>query len=150
SVVFLAMRIAGHAPGLSVALITASFACYALRLSVTYHAQQKILERMDVLQNRYEAAVNASGLVLYDWYPSTNEVMLGGNLSAVLGYSPEEVSRDGSKWRELIHPDDVPRFKKEVDLALASTEPLHIEYRIRKKDGPYVTVKDDGYFITGA
>jgi len=107
-------------------------------------AEAEILE----WKNRYEAAVLASRQIIYDWDPKTNRVTFGNNLETILGYSPEEIGGVKNRWRELIHPDDLERYTKEVDRIVASgEEPLHLEYRVRKKDGTYFTMKDEGRFI---
>ena len=99
-------------------------------------------------KNRYEAAVLASKLIIYDWNPSTNQVTFGGNVENILGYRAEEIGGLTNRWGELIHPDDVERYKKEVGQVLANrSESLHLEYRVRKKNGSSVVVKDDGYFV---
>ena len=99
-------------------------------------------------KNRYEAAVLASGQILYDWNSNTNEVMFGGNFERLLGFSVEEIAAETNRWRELIHSEDLQRYAKEVKRGLATgAGTLHIEYRVRKKDGHYVTVKDEGQFI---
>jgi PAS domain S-box-containing protein len=107
-------------------------------------AEAEILE----WKNRYEAAVLASRQIIYDRDPKTNRVTFGINLEAILGYSPDEIAGAYHGWREIIHPDDLDRYTKEMDRILAlATEPLHIEYRVRKKNGPYFTVRDEGHFI---
>jgi len=107
-------------------------------------ADAKILD----WKNRYEAALLASGQVIYDWIPSTNQIAFGGNLLALLGYSLEELSSVSDRWRELIHPEDLPSYTKEVDRVLAvGTETLHIEYRMRHKDDRYITVRDEGQLV---
>jgi PAS domain S-box-containing protein len=107
-------------------------------------AEAKILD----WKNRYEAAVLASGQIIYDWNPKTNEVTFGGNFEPLLGFAVEEIAGGNNRWRELIHSDDLERYTKEINRMLATgAEVLHIEYRVRKKDGHYVTVKDEGQYI---
>ena len=107
-------------------------------------AEAKILD----WKNRYEAAVLASGQIIYDWNPHTNEVTFGGTFEPLLGYSVDEIASGTNRWRELIHSDDLERYKKEMDRVLAiGSEALHIEYRVRRKDGQYVTVKDEGQYL---
>jgi PAS domain S-box-containing protein len=107
-------------------------------------AQAKILD----WKNRYEAAVIASGQIIYDWNPRTNEVTFGGNFEPLLGYAVEEIAGGNNRWRELIHSGDLERYREEMARLLSmGTEGLHIEYRVRNKDGQYLTVKDEGQFI---
>jgi len=99
-------------------------------------------------KNRYEAAVRASRQIIYDWDPKTNRVTFGVNIETILGYSLEEIAGVNNRWRELIHPDDVDRYAKEMERVVANgAKPVHIEYRVRKKNGPYFTVKEEGHFI---
>ena len=99
-------------------------------------------------KNRYEAAILASGNLLYDWNSATNEVTYGGNLGEILGYSFEEMEGGLSRWLELIHPDDQDYFNKTIEHLITSKEPADLKYRIRKKDGEYIIVEDAGHFIT--
>jgi PAS domain S-box-containing protein len=107
-------------------------------------AEARILE----WKNRYEAAMVASKLIIYDWDPGTNKVMFGGNVANILGFQAEEIGGVTNRWRELIHPDDLENYREEVGRVVAHRdESIHIEYRIRKKDGSIVIVKEDGYFV---
>jgi PAS domain S-box-containing protein len=66
----------------------------------------------------------------------------------MLGYSVDEIGGGTNRWRELIHHDDLARYKKEMNRVLAiGTEALHIEYRVHRKNGRYLTIKDDGHFL---
>ncbi|HEY9665752.1 MAG TPA: PAS domain S-box protein [Coleofasciculaceae cyanobacterium] len=98
-------------------------------------------------KNRYEAVIQASGQILYDWDSHTNALSYGGNLEQILGYSIEEMSGDLSRWIELIHPEDRNLFNKEIDRVLSTKEPFHLEFRVRQKEGSYITVEDRGYFF---
>ncbi|MHA3773272.1 PAS domain S-box protein [Verrucomicrobiota bacterium sgz303538] len=97
-------------------------------------------------KNRYEAAIAASGQLLYEYDLSNGEVTYGGNLFGMLGFSNSEMTGGFPRWVELIHPDDRDRFKRETDRAHRSHEPLQVEYRVRHKDGTYIVVNDEGRF----
>ena len=98
-------------------------------------------------KNRYEMAVEVSGRIVYDWDLQGNVMKFGGGLKAVLGYQAEEIAGDYRKWLSLIHPEDLPAYQAESQRVLERQEPFHFEYRLRRKDGVYITIKDDGYFI---
>ncbi len=97
-------------------------------------------------QNRYEAAIRAAGQILYDWDSRSGEVTYGGKYLEILGYSSEELGHAVAQWAELIHPDDRKGFVEEFDRSLACRGPFHAEYRVRRKDGAWILVKDDGCF----
>ncbi len=95
---------------------------------------------------RYEAAVQATGQVLYDWDTTTNEVVYGGNCAAILGYAPEELSGDLTRMLDLVHPEDRAAVAAAIDLVRSTGEPCCLEYRIRRGDGAYIVIRCDGYF----
>lgn len=97
-----------------------------------------------VWKNRYEAAISASGQVLYDWNATTKEAVWGGECERILGYSPEQMA--GIRWIELVHPDDKNAFRNELDRVLATRDPLDLEYRARTRSGSYLHVRDRGRF----
>jgi two-component system, cell cycle sensor histidine kinase and response regulator CckA len=110
-------------------------------------AQKRVESVLVEWKNRYEMAVEVSGRIVYDWDLKTNVMKLGGGLKAVLGYSEEEIAGEHQKWLALIHPEDLAQCQAETQRVLESREPFHFEYRVRRKDGVYITIKDDGYFI---
>jgi two-component system, cell cycle sensor histidine kinase and response regulator CckA len=101
-------------------------------------------------KNRYEAIINASGQVLYDWDSKTNEVIFGGNFQHVLGYTAEEMAGGLAHWAQLVHPEDVAAFHQEIERVIETRESFHLEYRVRRKDGSYIYVDDHGYFFLDA
>lgn len=98
-------------------------------------------------RNRYEAAILASGQLLYDWDPRTNEVRYGGAVEAMLGRTAEELAGDLTRWIALVHPDDVAAFEDEVQRVLREKTDFHKRFRLRRKDGTYVLVEDKGHFV---
>jgi len=101
-------------------------------------------------KNRYESAVEASRHILYDWDVRTGDVTYGGDLERILGYGSSEMGGGLSHWIELVHPDDREGFEEEIRGLIGTLEPAHLQYRVRRKDGEYIHVEDDGNFITDA
>jgi len=97
--------------------------------------------------NRYDAAIRASGQVLFDWNSFTNEITYAGDLERMFGYSLGEMEGGLNRFRQLIHPDDLARFDEQVQRTLATRDPFHLEFRIQRKDGQYIYIEDKGYFF---
>jgi len=95
-------------------------------------------------KNRYEVAIKSSGHLLYDWNSITNEVTYGGALEEILGYSNDEIKGDLKRWIELIHPDEKKYFKDTIKHIISSKEPVHLNFRVKKKNGEYIWVEDEG------
>ncbi|GAB1538376.1 hypothetical protein NUACC21_10360 [Scytonema sp. NUACC21] len=98
-------------------------------------------------KNRHEALIQASGQILYDWNPHTHEITYGGNLEQILGYTLQTMSGNLNRWQELVHPEDKNLFNQEINQVLSTKKPFYLEYRVRRKDGNYITVEDKGYFF---
>lgn len=99
-------------------------------------------------KNRYEAVVRASGHVLYDWNPRTNEVLFGGDIERTLGYALSEMKGGLKQWENLIHPEDLPAFQSECARVVATQKPFKLEYRVRHRNGAELFFQDNGYPLT--
>jgi PAS domain S-box-containing protein len=116
-----------------------------LRKRIEQDLQRAVVELTE-WKNRYEAAGQINGLLLYDWNSETEEILWSQNAEQVLGYSSEELTGSIDQWKDRIHPDDLEKILQTLERVITTKEPLHIEYRMRQKDGTYITVEDKGQF----
>ncbi len=98
-------------------------------------------------RRRYEAAIRASGNLLYELDPATGAILWDGDTRTVLGAPPEDISHV-RQWAERVHPDDVARLRTVRD-RLLSGEVTHIavEHRMRRGADDWITVGVNGYAI---
>jgi PAS domain S-box-containing protein len=98
-------------------------------------------------RRRYEAAIRASGNLLYELDPASGTILWDGDTKAVLGAPAEEISTM-RQWAERVHPDDRTRLRGIRDRLLAG-EVTHIalEHRMRRAEGEWITVGVNGYTI---
>src|SRR6185437_6187272 len=96
-------------------------------------------------KNRYEAVVRASGQLLYDWNPKTNDVLFGGDSERILGYTLAELTGGLTRWERLIHPEDIAAFRAECAEVLGTQKPFNLEYRVRHRDGSWRYFHDHGH-----
>ena len=99
---------------------------------------------------RFQAAILASRQLLHEWDPATGEMTITGDTARILGYGAAEMQGGLARWRELIHPEDLPAFDLGLAGAVASGESFHQRYRVLHRDGTWVPMQDDGYFIHDA
>ncbi len=97
--------------------------------------------------NRYDAAIRASGQVLFDWNSKTGEITYAGDLVRLLGYTAAQMSGGLEALRALIHPFDRDNFDQEVLRVTATRDPFHLEFRMRHKDENYRCIEAKGYFF---
>ncbi len=124
------------------------------RLEIEILERQRVEEQLrchsatlDEWNNRYQALIQASGQILYDWNLHSNDVKYAGNVERILGYSIPEILGGLNRWLELIHPDDRNLFNEEINRVLSTKERFHLEFRVCRKDGTYITVEDNGHIF---
>ena len=125
----------------------------ATAVVTTLFAAALLAEREDAAQTteawrrRYEAAIRASGNLLYELDPASGTILWDGDTQAVLGAPAEEISTV-RKWAERIHPQDRERIRGIGKRLLAGAiAHIAVEYRVRRAEGEWITVGVNGYAI---
>ncbi|HEX6902262.1 MAG TPA: PAS domain S-box protein [Thermoanaerobaculia bacterium] len=102
-------------------------------------------------EERFRLATEAVSGLISDWSLETGEVQRSQGLLGLLGYWPEEVSRDVEWWIRQVHPDDRERVERELRSAMADgSASFSTEYRVRHRDGRYIHVWDKGLIVRDA
>src|SRR5215831_438682 len=75
---------------------------------------------------------------------SSGDVVAGGygSWGQLTGQSPDEYR--GWGWLDAVHPDDRARVAEDLRHLLRVGRPIDLEYRIRRKDGTFRYVRDQG------
>jgi PAS domain S-box-containing protein len=97
--------------------------------------------------NRYDAAIRASGQILFDWNSANNEMAYAGDIEQMFGYTRAEMAGGLDRFRQLIHPDDLARFNERVQQITATRDPFHLHFRIHHKRGRPIHLEARGYFF---
>jgi PAS domain S-box-containing protein len=97
--------------------------------------------------NRYDAAIRASGQVLFDWNSFNNDITYAGDLDRLLGHSLSEMAGGLNRFRKLIHPLDLETFDQEVQRVIVTRDPFHLKFRVLHKNESYVFIEAKGYFF---
>ncbi|HMB29447.1 MAG TPA: PAS domain S-box protein, partial [Blastocatellia bacterium] len=100
-------------------------------------------ELLRIANERSELAESASNGFIYDWSLHEDAVERSQGMAAVIGYRPDEVPACSQWWIEQIHPDDLARVRAETEFVYASSDgKITTEYRVRRRDGSYITAQD--------
>ncbi len=108
--------------------------------------KQKELEQIE-WANRYDAAIRASGQVLFDWDSQTGDITYGGDVAKLLGYSEHEMQGGLQRMRELIYEDDLVAFDAQIARVTQTREPFQHEFRVRGKSSAVLLLEAQGYFF---
>jgi diguanylate cyclase (GGDEF)-like protein/PAS domain S-box-containing protein len=110
--------------------------------------QQQYLTELTEWQNRYEAAGQASGQILYEWDINAERITWGPNTKEILGYTIAEMPQTLDGWMELLDPNHPEILRSEIENAIAQDNSYLAEYRIRRKDGAYIWIEDKCRFFS--
>jgi PAS domain S-box-containing protein len=71
------------------------------------------------------------------------------NLNAILGLKPIDTTYPTSEWLERIHEDDVESVTDAWQKAIASRGAYEAELRIKRRDGTYRWLREQGHYVPG-
>jgi PAS domain S-box-containing protein len=95
-------------------------------------------------EERFRLTAQVTADLIYEWDVKNDTLQWFGNFDKALGYERGEIPRTLEAWAQLIHPKDRERMKDSVQRHRTSIEPIHDEYRVRKKDGRWLYWMDRG------
>ena len=110
-----------------------------------------------VAESRFRSHIENIPAVTYIEYSDPDhplgydEAYVSPQIETMFGYTQEEWLHDDdlSLWASIVHPDD----RSVVDEIAARTsvtgEPYEAEYRMRRKDGTWVWVRDEAHLVSG-
>jgi len=100
------------------------------------------------LKERSDFALNATSDGVWDWNIKTGEVIYSPQWFRSLGYEPGELESHSRSWREIVHPEDMPRVQKTLKAHLEGhTEVYECENRLRMKSGEFRWNLDRGRVV---
>jgi PAS domain S-box-containing protein len=96
-------------------------------------------------KERYEILTKASGQIIYDWDCMTGRRTYGGDTERMIGCTPESLGSTIEEWIARVHPEDQGGFERGLDQLASGKNTREIEYRLRREDDTYITVKSIRY-----
>ncbi|RME75213.1 MAG: PAS domain S-box protein [Chloroflexi bacterium] len=85
----------------------------------------------------YIAALDETSTTLY----------VSPQVEQVLGFKPEEYTKEYDVWFHQLHPDDRDRVLQEVAASHASGKPFRSEYRMLTRDGRTIWIRDEAVLV---
>lgn len=87
------------------------------------------------LKIRMQLANNSAGIGVWDYDLVNNILEWDDWMYKLYGVQPKEFEGAYGAWQKGLHPDDLERASKEVDLAINGTKEFDTEFRIIKPNG---------------
>lgn len=97
---------------------------------------------------RLRAFLQVNFDVLYDWNIFTGSIYFSEQIDEMLGLPPGGFPRSLEGWLEYVHPGDHDVVCADLWKCVTDPQPFHGEYRLRRTDGTYLTVSDQGVMLS--
>jgi two-component system sensor histidine kinase UhpB len=81
---------------------------------------------------------------VWDWDLETGAVVYSHQWKRMLGYGDDEIEPHVRAWERLLHPDDRATAESLTDAVTRDKRPYEGEFRLRHKEGHYITVLTRG------
>jgi DNA-binding CsgD family transcriptional regulator/PAS domain-containing protein len=98
---------------------------------------------------RLQAFLRVNFDVFYDWNVQTGAVYFAEQLDELLGLAPGAFPRSLEGWLGYVHPHDHDAVCADLWESVTAGRSFRGEYRLRRVDGTYITVSDQGVVLVG-
>ena len=108
-------------------------------------------DRLRESEERYALAAAGANDGLWDWKIAAGSMHFTDRWKAIIGYEDREISTQPDEWFGRVHPDDLPRVRRELDAHLTGTcSHFESEHRVRHKSGAFRWVLTRGMVVREA
>jgi PAS domain S-box-containing protein len=98
--------------------------------------RKRMEETLHEFKARYERAVTAARVGVWDWNLVTNEIYLAPELKALLGYADDEIRNHMDDWAQHVYSADLDMVMGACNAHLRGETPIYeAEHRMVHKDG---------------
>ncbi len=97
----------------------------------------KATDRLISEQEKTEKILKSGSLGYWVYDVTENVIAWSGNYHAITGYSADEMSTSASRFKQMIHPDDIRNYYYKWDKNTLDEYKIGIEFRIKTKSGKY-------------
>jgi PAS domain S-box-containing protein/putative nucleotidyltransferase with HDIG domain len=107
--------------------------------------RKKVEDSLRVAEARYRALVEQIPAIVYT--DSAEQIgrtqYISPQIKTMLGYEPDDWSKNNELWTKVIHPDDRERVMEEYNRTYKCGETFTAEYRMSTKSGQTLWVRDE-------
>lgn len=112
-------------------------------------SQAETAATFDSQENVFYQILADSSVGVYDWIKTGADIVYSQFYLSELGYSPDEHQCLDTFFLSRLHQDDREHFLEARDKCITGEQPgLDTEFRIRRKNGAWIWMRDRGKVIT--
>ncbi|MBW7894290.1 MAG: PAS domain S-box protein [Opitutaceae bacterium] len=109
-----------------------------LRLMAENEERRRIEARLKTSDERLRLALDSTQIGIFEWNVTGAHVYYSPGLWSMLGYDHNRMPATVEAWQSLVHPDDLPVYRRRVDAQLQGmADFIEPEYRVRARGGDW-------------
>jgi PAS domain S-box-containing protein len=82
------------------------------------------------LAERMTLATDAAQMGIFDWNLVTDKIVWNDYHATIMGYVPGATDYSYADWEQRVHPEDLPRVKAAIELAMTARTNYSEQYRV--------------------
>ena len=111
------------------------------RLVAENDERRRIEVRLTVADERLRLALDSTHIGIFEWNIASGHAYYSPGLWALLGYEHDRMPATVEVWMSLIHPDDLPLYRRSTESQLSGSMAfIDPEYRVRARSGNWCWV----------
>ncbi|MES2693965.1 MAG: PAS domain-containing protein, partial [Verrucomicrobiota bacterium] len=100
--------------------------------------RRRVEARLKVSDERLRLALDSTQIGIFEWSVAAGHVYYSPGLWAMLGYEHGRMPSTVEAWQSLIHPDDLPLYRRRTESQLNGIASfIEPEYRVRARSGDW-------------
>ncbi len=100
--------------------------------------RRRVEARLKVSDERLRLALDSTQIGIFEWSVAAGHVYYSPGLWAMLGYEYGRMPSTVEAWQSLIHPDDLPLYRRRTESQLTGVASfIEPEYRVRARSGDW-------------
>jgi PAS domain S-box-containing protein len=100
--------------------------------------RRRVEARLKVSDERLRLALDSTQIGIFEWSVAAGHVYYSPGLWAMLGYEHGRMPSTVEAWQSLIHPDDLPLYRRRTESQLNGIATfIEPEYRVRARSGDW-------------
>lgn len=120
---------------------------HAVDVTEQVYARQRVEELAAELESeraRLSLGQRVGKIGTFDRDVVNDRVIWTPDLEALYGYEPGELQAVDRDWMSMVYPDDQTRVRESIGRSMLEHQPIHVEFRIIRKDGSMAWFLADG------
>ncbi|WP_051283714.1 PAS domain S-box protein [Desulforegula conservatrix] len=104
----------------------------------------KALSDLKESEDRYAKTIEALNDGMWDWNVPSGKAYFSDHYYTMLGYKPQEFTANYTKWKTIVHPEDIDRVEQHLNNSIMADKAFNIDLRMKTKDGGWKWVATRG------